>query len=97
MTTDEEIKEAEKKAKLRKIKIESQLNAVNAYVEYVSGRVTGVGAITYGMCEILSPHLIAYDTPHPEYVLGGGVALIVGKSVLGIVKKVVDALGKTSL
>jgi hypothetical protein len=73
------IKEEERKAKLR---------AINDWISFFVSRGTGLGATVCGGLDLFNPSLIPHIS-HPDKLLGAGLALLAGRSVLSGVAKIV--------
>jgi hypothetical protein len=76
---------------LARKKRQERLDAWNDYISFGVNKVAGLGGIVGGAADLMDPTLIP-QLHHPQYVLGAGLALLGGKSVIKLVDAVVKAL-----
>ena len=92
MASKEELESARRAVQIKEIERKSKIAAWNDYVSFVSSKIGGVGAVICGGLDVLNPSLIPH-LPHPERILGAGLTLLTGKSVLTIIAKALKASG----
>lgn len=83
----EEIRQAELKITIQKIKRRGQLEIFEDYFTFVSSKVAGLGLSAVGILETLSPDIITAVIPEPAGVLGIGAAILVGKKAAQLIAK----------
>lgn len=84
--------EARNLAEVREIERKQRIQEWHDYISFAARNLTGFGLITVGGLEFMWPELISATLSNPGAVAGGGLALIMGTSVINILAKVFDAL-----
>jgi hypothetical protein len=79
----------------KKISEESQkitIRKAEQIVGFVGTKVTGLGAISFGICELIKPELFSIITDKPLAYVATGLALLTGKKAIEIVNKISKSL-----
>lgn len=86
-------------AKRRELEIHEKIWALrksilDEKIAFWSSKGVGILLSLSGGAEVLDPNLLPIDFSNPSTVLGGGLALLIGKRVVDELGKVFDALRK---
>ena len=89
MATKEQVAAVKREGELIEVLRKAKLAAWNDYVGFAVSRGAGVASILCGALDIVRPNLIP-NIPHPEYLLGGGLALLTGKTMVNQISKILE-------
>jgi len=95
MATKEELENIKRQVEIRKLLRKEKITGWGDYVGFWSSKIVGAGMSVVGGLEIFDPSFIAAVIPHPEYSLGGGLALFAGKGILNLVIKALKGFEET--
>ena len=80
---DPEVMEAVKMRRLQ----QERFGRWNENINFWVGKGSGLGGALVGVADLIHPTLVP-SMHHPEYLVGGGLAVLAGKSII----KVIEAL-----
>jgi len=78
-------------AKLERELVKLRLAAWTDYIGFATSKATAVASIVCGGLDIVSPNLIPHIS-QPQYLLGGGLALLSGKSMVNLFSRILKGL-----
>jgi hypothetical protein len=93
MSSKKELGEYEYELKIQALQRKERLQAWNDYTAFATSKLSGVTAVVCGGLDVVNPSLIPHIS-HPEMLLGAGLGLLTGKSVLSFISKIATALGR---
>lgn len=95
LITKEDVTAAKYKQQVRSIERQGNIAALNDYVGFAVSKVGGIGATVIGGLELLDPSILPINLTMPvaAQLVGLGLALVAGKSILKIIGKLEEALG----
>ena len=91
MATKDDLDSAKLDQGIIDIQRRAKLAAWNDYISFATSKLTGLAGVVCGGLDLLNPTLIPH-IPHPDLVLGSGLALLTGKSMMNLLSKVVKGL-----
>lgn len=91
MASKNELEAAKRERDIIEIRTKAKIAAWNQYISFGTSKVAGLTAIVCGGLDVLNPNVIPH-IPHPEYLLGGGFALLTGKSMVSFFSKILKGL-----
>jgi hypothetical protein len=92
MASKEDLESAKRDMQVKELQRKSRIAAWNDYISFGTSKAGDLTAIVCGGLDVLNPSLIPH-IPHPEMLLGGGLALLGGKSILNVISKVLKGSG----
>lgn len=87
----EEIQAVSRARRIRQIKRNARLNAIDDYIGFAVVKLSGLGSTLCGVLELLNPDLLLIET-EPGTLLGVGVSLLAGRKAVNFVAAVKEAL-----
>lgn len=91
-----DIEEAKRKIEIEAIRRRGKITAWNDYIEFVTAKLVGIGALLFGTVESIYPNALSIDMKKPEVVAGIGLALLAGKGILSLIAKINKVSGEKS-
>jgi len=92
MASKEELAAAKRGLQIKDLQRKARIAAWNEYIGFGVSKAGGLAAAVCGGLDLLNPALIPH-IPHPEAFLGGGLALLTGKSIVNVLSKLLKASG----
>jgi hypothetical protein len=92
---EKQISKLRTKLELDRIREERQklsIKKAERIIGFIGTKITGIGSIGFGICELISPDLISVNTDKPLAYVATGLALLTGKRVIEIVNKISKSL-----
>jgi hypothetical protein len=92
MASKEELASAKRDLQIVELQRKARLSAWNDYISFGVSKGSGLTATVCGGLDLINSSLIPH-VPHPEMFLGAGLALLGGKSLVGIFAKLLKSAG----
>jgi hypothetical protein len=92
MASKEELASVKRDLQIVELQRKAKLAAWNEYISFGISKGSGLAATLCGGLDMVDSSLIPH-VPHPEMFLGAGIALLGGKSVVGILAKLLKSAG----
>jgi hypothetical protein len=74
-------------AKVRSIERAATLAAWNDYIGFGVSKLAGMSALVVGGLEYLDPNILTVVVPRPGLIIGAGLALLTGKSIVSLIAR----------
>ena len=87
----EEIQAASRARRIREIKRNARLNAIDDYIGFAVVKLTGLGTTVCGILELFNPELLMIEM-EPGILLGVGVSVLAGRKAVNFVSAFKEAL-----
>lgn len=78
---------------IERIKRRARISAWSDYIEFIVSKTVGLGGLVIGGLEWLDPALLPIVIQRPALIAGGGLALLIGKSILSLLSKAEKLFG----
>ena len=85
------LKETKDELEAKRLRRQAFLEAAEEYTSFATTKTAGVGLVTAGSLELLSPEVIHAVLPDPAGMLGVGFALLAGRKAAKLLAKVINS------